>query len=293
MHSRDGPEEANSQSPWPAVGEGRSQNCPTAAAGRNHTGYPMKKSIWIAAAAALMTATPAAANGYLGLEYGNTDAGGGDVDVWQGEGAFGWNSGSIGGQIGGAFGNIDGGSGSDADFYNLNGHLYYNGGGWRLGGVIAHTSFDTSPSSVDETVYGIEGMVDLGPSANIYGSYTVGEADFIVDVDTWNLDAGINFYATPNVRLGAMVGIGNIDGGGGGDADTNTYGLNAEFQPFSAPISLTLGWNHFEVDGGGSDADNFQIGARWNFGGGTLQERNNATPFSTPTALLSRIFGTY
>jgi hypothetical protein len=71
----------------------------------------MKRIALFAAAAALLAASPAAAQGYAGARYSTSDSdffgGGVDVDSWQGEGAVGWNPGSWGGQVGGSFGNVE------------------------------------------------------------------------------------------------------------------------------------------------------------------------------------------
>ncbi len=253
----------------------------------------MKKVVLFAAAAALISATPAAAQGYLGLEYGNVDigSGGGDGDKWQGEGAFGWNAGSgFGFQVGGSAGTIDF-DGSDADFWSLDGHVYYDGGSWRLGGVAVTSEVDFSPDFTD-TSFGVEGMWEFGGGSNVQASYLVGESEFLgTDFDTWNFDAGVNIYATPNIRLGAIAGIGNLDATGG-DADTTTYGLNAEFMPLAVPVSFTLGWTRFEVDDSPFESDTISVGARWNFGGGTLQDRNNAVPFNITGAAAGRLLGT-
>ncbi|HYD88310.1 MAG TPA: hypothetical protein VEA80_12615 [Vitreimonas sp.] len=253
----------------------------------------MKKTALLAAAAAMMMATPAAAQGYLGAEYGNTniDFFGSDTDAdkWQGEGAFGWNHGSWGGQIGGSVGNIDAGGG-DVDFYDINGHLYWDGGAWKLGVMAAQTQVDDADA--EDTTYGLEAMFDTSPNSNIFASYTMGESEFLTDWDVWNFDAGVNFYTSPNMRIGAFAGTGNVDGGGL-DADSFSFGINGEFQPWSAPVSITLGWNSFEIEDIDLESNTFTVGARWNFGGGTLQDRNNATPFSTPTGLVSRTYGVW
>lgn len=252
----------------------------------------MKKTTLLAAAAALMMATPAAAQGYLGVEYSNdtidflgSDT---DIDLWEGEGAFGWNSGSWGGQIGANIGTLES-DGFEGDFSSFDGHLYFDGGAWKLGGLLASTQVDDG-GGLEETMYGIEGMFDISPNSNIFASYTTGESEFLTDWDISNFDAGVNFYASPNMRIGGFVGAGNIDSGGL-DADSFSFGVNGEFQPWTAPVSITLGWNSFEVEDLDLEASTFSVGARWNFGGGTLQERNNATPFNTPAGLLSRIYG--
>jgi hypothetical protein len=256
----------------------------------------MKKSALLAAAAALAAASPAAAQGYLGVRYetGNLDAGflgDQDYDGWQGEGAFGWDAppGGWGGHFGGAFGNIETDT-LDADFSRFDGHLYYEGaGGWRLGGVVATTSLDDADS--DEWIYGLEGTFNAGPNVQWWGALTMGTLDDGTDeYDTWNADLGINFYSSPNVRFGGNIGFGNIDDI---DYDTFSAGINGEFQPWSAPVSIYGGWQTFTLETtflGDVESSAFSIGARWNFGGGTLQDRNNATVFTTNTQYSARLF---
>jgi hypothetical protein len=256
----------------------------------------------LAAAAALMAASPAAAGGgYLGLEYDTGEAslilGEADGEGWQGEGAFGFGSGpGLGGQINGSVGTMEiDDIGLDLDTWSLAGHLWWDGGGWRIGGVVATADHDGGGAAeFDETAYGIEGTFDAGSSAVIFGSLTAGDGDFagLFDYDTWNLDGGANFYFTPNMRVGGFVGTGNVDTGGG-DIDSFSFGVNGEFQPWAAPISITVGWNMFELDDIDVDANMFRVGARWNFGAGTLRDRDNATPFNTTTGLVSRALGTW
>jgi len=243
----------------------------------------MKKTALLAAAAALFMATPAMAQsgGSVGLGYNNIEEEG---DVYQLDGAFGASGGSIGYQIDAGLGQVD----DDVDTQTIAGHLYWNGGGWRLGGVIAHTNLEADGGDgLSETVYGVEGTWNLGPNAVVLGSYTVGESEFIVDVDTWNADLGLNYYLSDNLRIGGAIGFGNLEAGGS-DLDTNGYRLNAEWQPWTTPVSFTLGWNSFELDSSDS-VDSVSVGARWNWGG-TLRERDNATPFDTRTGLYQRLY---
>lgn len=256
----------------------------------------MKRTAWLAAAAALMAATPAGAqHGYLGANYNSGDVdflglGSADVEGWRGEGEVGWTGGGWGGQIGGSFGNAEFDGGGDSDYWTANAHLYWDGGSWKIGGVVATINADDF--NADETAYGIEAMFDISPNSNIWGDVTFGEFDFFgfADFDTWNLDVGGNFYSGPNVRFGGYLGTGNLEVGSS-DFDSFSWGLNTEFRPWSAPVSITLGYNSYEVDDLDSESSNFNVGARWNFGGGTLQDRNNSTPFSTSTGNLGRFVG--
>jgi len=246
----------------------------------------MKKTALLAAAAALMAATPAAAHGYLGLSYGSgeLDVGPGtDIDQWRVDGEFGFSGERWGAQIGADIGTVENDT-SDEDFYSLNGHLFYQGGAWRLGGLVSTTEIDNAT----ETIYGVEGMLDVAPNANLWASATTGDVEG--DVDVTNFDLGGNFYATPNFRLGATYGVGEIDSTT--SADTTSWGINGEFAPFSFPLSLTASWTSFEIEDVNVEADHLLVGVRWNFGGGTLQERDAALPFNQQnTGYIARMFG--
>jgi len=261
----------------------------------------MKKTALLAAAAALAAASPAAAGGgYLGLNYNTGESsillGQADSTGWQGEGAVGFGGSGWGAQLNAAIGSQDiDDFGLDFDTQSAAGHLWWTGSGWRLGGVIAYGKADAgSGIDIDDTVYGIEGTFDFGPNTVAFGSITTGNGDFAgADYDTTNFDVGLNFYSSPNIRFGGFIGTGNIDFGGGGDTDSMSYGLNAEFQPWSAPVSVVVGWNNYQIDDVNVDVDMFRIGARWNFGGTTLRDRDNSTPFTTTTGVVNRTIGSW
>jgi hypothetical protein len=247
----------------------------------------MKKTALLAAVAAMFTATPALADGYVGAAYGTTDASGTDTDTWQVDGAFGHSAGSWGFQADASVGNADSG-GSDADTFAASGHLYWQGSGWRLGGLVATSNIDDGSAEVDELVYGAEGTFDIGPNTVLGGSATFGEVDFLgTDLDAWNVDASLNYYATPNFRIGGTLGSGNVEAGT--DIDTFTAGVDAEYQLSSAPVSFTLGYLHLDAeDLLGLETDTISAGVRWNFGGSTLRDRDNSTPFNVRTPIYGR-----
>ncbi|MBX3428502.1 MAG: porin [Hyphomonadaceae bacterium] len=250
----------------------------------------MKKTALLAAVAAAFVATPAFAGGHVGVSYGNTDASGTDGDTWQVEGAWGGTSGALGFQLDAGVGNTDAGSAGDIDDYTIAGHLYWHNDNWNVGGVIATTNLDGGgASNVDETVYGVEGSINLAPNAVLLGSYTVGQTEFLVDLDSWNFDVGLNYYFTDNFRVSGNVGTGNLDAGGGADFDTTTWGINAEWQLSSTPVSFTAGYSSLDADTFG-DFDTFKVGVRWNWGG-TLRDRDNTTPFETQSGLYQRVYG--
>ncbi|WP_395646067.1 hypothetical protein [Terricaulis sp.] len=252
----------------------------------------MKKTALLAAAAALLCATPAmAGNGYLGARYNTGDVDGSDIDNWNAEGEFGWNggAGSWGGQFGGQVGSLEPDGGDSASYYTLNGHMFYQGSNWRLGGVITYGTIDDA--DLDEWTYGVNTSFDFGPDTTFFGSAVLGTiSGFGNDYDEWGIDLGVGHYFTDNFRLAGNLGFGSVDDA---DLDTTTYGINAEWQFSSVPISVTGGWNTINLDTGSGDADAsyWGIGARWNFGGGTLRDRNNSTPFNDNGLYASRIYG--
>lgn len=243
----------------------------------------MKKTALFAAAAALFAATPAFAQsgGSIGLNYTNIED---EADGYQLDGAYGSTSGSFGFQVDGGFGNIE-----DAlDTQTIAGHAYWNGGGWRIGGVYAYTNLDDGSDSASETAFGVEGTWDIGTQAVALASYTIGESELGGDVDTSFFDIGLNYYFTENLRVGASYGFGSLEQGSA-EADTNNLRLSAEWQPWTTPVSFTFGYNSFDADDGPAGLDTWSIGARWNFGG-SLRERDNATPFDTRTGFFQRLY---
>jgi len=251
----------------------------------------MKKTALLAAAAALFAATPAMAQsgGHVGLNFGNTEVGNSDADTWQIDGAYGGQSGALGYQFDAGIGNTESNT-SDVDHFTLAGHLFWGNESWRLGGVIAISNFDSSAVDADELVYGIEGSANLGASTVLLGSYTIGESELGLDADTWNLDAGLNHYFTDNLRVGVKAGTGNIDLGVGGDTDTTSLGISAEWQPWATPVSFRLAYDTYDIETNADIVDTIALGVRWNFGA-SLRARDNATPFETPTGFYQRLYG--
>lgn len=254
-------------------------------------GMKKRMALLAATAAAMMVASPAAADGYLGVGYQDSQGGSGfsDGEGWQVEGAWGFGGAGWGGQVDGSFGQIDFGSGDEGDLLGLTGHLFWSGGNWRLGGVVsvASADFGGGGGDLDETNYGVVGSYALAPNVILSGSATVGNMTwfFGADIDTFNADARLSVYPSDNIRLGATLGAGRLDPDGGPEADSTTYGLDAEFRPWSFPVSFAIDYTHYEEDIFGSERDVVYLAGRWNFGGGSLRDRDNSAPFETRTNL--------
>ena len=225
---------------------------------------------WIIGAAAILAvAVPsvaAAQTGYVGVQYGNSDAGAGaDQDFYGLEGAVAFQgSGSIVFEVDAAV--IDG---DDTDTaYGLTGHVYSRNDSHLFGGFIGVADSDNAGS----TWYG-------GVEANKYfTNWTLAGAVFYGNNDDANADGfGANVEArafiNDNFRVNGNVGYASIDAGAGNDDDVMIYGVGGEYQLASYPISFTAGYQTADFDGG--DVDTWTIGVRYNWGG-TLRDRDRS-----------------
>lgn len=224
---------------------------------------------WIIGAAALLAiAVPsvaAAQTGYVGVQYGNADAGAGnDEDFYGLEGAVAFQgSGSISFEVDAAI--VDGDDSDTA--YALTGHVYARNDSHLFGGFIGVADSDAA----DTTWYG-------GLEANKYfTNWTLAGAVFYGnnddnDVDGFGANVEARAFVNDNFRIDGNIGYANVDAGAG-DNDVMLYGVGGEYQFAAMPISITAGYRVADFDGG--DVDTWTIGVRYNFGG-TLRDRDRS-----------------
>jgi hypothetical protein len=265
---------------WRATKRNLSTRQPKSAAKRKGNS-PLKKFL-LGAAAALAISAPgmaAAQSGYVDLGYQSTEADIGavesDSDGWSvgGAAAFGGN-GSIGGQVDALFSSAEADGGGDVDIWNLGGHLYSRSEGGLFGGFVNFGNADVGGAGdFDFWTVGLEGQIYMSRST-FDGALSYSEADD-TDASLTALDVGYTHFVTDNFSLGANLGFGQIDDGTN-DADLVSYGVGAEYQFAGAPISVFGGWQHGEIDDADADADSLGIGVRYNFGSGSLLDRNRS-----------------
>jgi hypothetical protein len=249
----------------------------------------IKKLTTLSAIALAFAATPALAQtGHVGVAYSSSDEI--DLDTWAVEGAttFAFSE-NIGAQVDGNIGLYDGGG--DSEFgWRINGHLFYNAGNFRVGGVFGNSTIDVGGIEPRTTHWGAEGQYNFGQVV-VGASAIWGDADGVIspNIDYDSISLNGDFYVTDNFVVGATYGFGSVDNGGG-EADTTNYSIDAEYQFGSAPFSLTASWQHFEFDDVAIESDGFTVGARWNWGG-TLRERDGAGFRNTPSSILEQYFG--
>lgn len=242
--------------------------------------YHMKKYL-LGAAAALAIAAPGVASaqqGYVDLGYstGEVEAFGSSADVegWQagGAAAFGGNGG-LGFQIDGVFGNSEVDGGDDVDSYTIGGHVFTRNESFLIGGFANYGNSDDGTDELDYWTLGAEGQLYLSRTT-IDGAVSYSEADDDGGELT-ALDLGLTHFVTDNFSLGGGVGFGNADVAGT-DVDAVNLGVSGEYQFSAMPISLFAGYSHGEVDDFDVEADAFTLGVRYNFGSGSLFERNRS-----------------
>lgn len=249
----------------------------------------IKKLTTLSALALAFAATPALAQtGHIGATYSNNDDA--ELDVWAVEGAstFAFSE-HVGAQLDGNIASYDDGGDSNIG-WRLNGHLFFNAGAWRAGGLFGTSSIDADGIEPKATHWGVEGQYDFGRI--VLGASAIwGDADGIISpqLDYDNIDFNGAFYVTDNFVLGGTYAFGSLDNGGS-EVDTTNYGIDAEYQLSGAPISLLASWQHWEIDDVPVESEGFTIGARWNWGG-TLKERDGAGFRNTPSSVLERFFG--
>ena len=135
---------------------------------------------------------------------------------------------------------------------------------------------------------GLEGQLYMARTT-LDGAVSYSEGDD-ADAELTAADVGLTHFFTDNFSVGGSAGFGNIDTGAG-DGDATTFGLNAEWQFASAPISIFGGWQHVEIDDIDSDADTLGVGVRYNWGGSLIDRNRSGAGLARRGGLISRVLG--
>mgnify|MGYP000916823384 CR=1 FL=1 len=229
------------------------------------------RNLLIAAAAIIAVAAPgvaAAQTGYVGAVYANTDVdGAGSADAYGIEGAIAFDTGSsLTLELDAALLDSDDSDAAGA----IAAHLFSRNDRYLFGGFVALADSD------DSTTW------EAGVEANKYydrwtlaGSLSYANNDD-ADVDGVAANVQARFFPQDNLRLQANLGYANLDGPGG-SADGWLYGVGAEYQFASVPISVGANYTRTDLDGG-FEADTVGVTVRYNWGGTLFdRDRNGAS----------------
>jgi hypothetical protein len=104
------------------------------------------------------------------------------------------------------------------------------------------------------------------------------------DADIYGISGVGRYFVSDNLRFDGRVGFTNIDTGT--EADGIGVGVGGEWKPDNFPISFNAGYDFQTLDSGGAETDIsvWSIGARFDFGNGTLKARDRNGPAFRPTA---------
>lgn len=231
------------------------------------------------AAAVLMMAGTAHAEGggYVGVSY--ADSKDTDINAWTVDGAF-----QIGSniQIDGGYTNIHD---SAADEFQLGGHFFSRGSEWLWGGYVGYDRISGSGSDVDE--WTVAGQTQYyADSTVLSGDLSYSQVDlFGATVNTTQLSGDARFFANENLSAHVHGGYGRLSGDLG-DANLATYGGGLEWQPTSMPISLFGDVDVIDPEGTGN-VSTWSVGIRYNWGGSIQDRYHNGAGLDSPRGLLA------
>jgi opacity protein-like surface antigen len=224
----------------------------------------------VATAALLVPAVASAdTNAVVGLQYGSTDYGIGDIDEYDINAAFshdmsnGWLF-----QFDGERGRLsDDGGGPDLDTGYAAGHLGVRNENHALAGFVGFQDF----FGISGTSFGVEGQMYLN---NIVLGGSLGHVDFgDADFGATSLQLDGAYFFSPNLSVNALVA--QSEGTDDFDTDWTSYGVGGEYR-FNNPLSINAGWRTDDFEGG--EADTWTIGLSYDFGTGSLHERATTGP---------------
>jgi len=244
----------------------------------------MKKQlafIGAAAAALMMAGTAHADGGYVGLSYNNNDSS--DLDSWTIDGAFA----SSNFQFDAGYTNIND---IDASEWNVGAHLFSRSDTWLWGVYGGYQTISGSGDDVNE--WTVAGQVQYYmPRTTLSGnlSYSgISDLPLVGDVNTTQISGEARFFATDNFSIEGNLGWGNLDADAG-SGNFTTYGVGAEWQADTFPVSVFAGWQGFDTEASDSSSA-WRIGVRYNWGGTLLQRNRSGAGLSAPHGFLDAIF---
>lgn len=228
------------------------------------------------AAIAALSAAPAFAetvnSGYVGVSAANFDNDNDDAQEYALNGAVAFPlSGSWGVQLDATAATID----SDADNEDSFGgtaHVFHRTSSALIGAFVGASDTD------DVTAYGggVEGDLYLA-NWTLAGRVSYSTDDSDVDSDTWAIEARGTYFINDSFTVGGGIGYADtsVDVAGVDDFSSTYFGVDAEYQLATAPISFFGGASYVEPDEG-DETTAVQVGVRWNWNTDSLRDRDRS-----------------
>jgi hypothetical protein len=225
----------------------------------------MKRAL-LCGVAALSLSGAAFAQGYVSGNYADLDG----VDMWSLNGRY------ILGEhvmLDAGYSSLDG----DVDIFRAGGHVFWTGADWLLGGYVGGEWVNTTGGDVDNWVAALESQYHTG-RVTLQATVQYGEMDtpVFISFDQWNVNGALRWFVSDNFALEANAAWLDTTVNPIGVSDDGSYfGLGAEWQ-FHDCLSVFAAYRHSDVASTTTEIDSFGIGLRWNFGEGTLMQRDRS-----------------
>lgn len=219
------------------------------------------KRAFLCGVAALALAGAASAEGYVSGNYVDLDG----TDSWSVNGRY-----LLGGHVllDGGYTSIDG----NVDVWRIGGHLFARQDNWLLGGYAGYSNVEATGVDADELTLAGEAQYYLERA-------TLGLTVVYSDLDTpffdpsgWSVGGDVRYFVTDNFSLGLGAAWLTNDTPFG-DQDGHYIDLGAEYQFEASQFALFAGYRHTDI---GGEANTWGIGLRWNFGEGSLIQRDRS-----------------
>lgn len=149
-------------------------------------------------------------------------------------------------------------------------HAFVRNEAYAFGGFGGFTTGEQN-----SYLLGAEGAIYLNRLTFAGAAFFGGDRQYS-DEETNGLSASGTYFVSDNLSVGVDASYYNFDFGGvNNEQDGTVYGINGEYQ-FSNGISMFGGWHTSDQDDFGTDNEvsSFSLGARYNFGTGSLIERD-------------------
>lgn len=234
------------------------------------------------AAAAMMMAGVANAEGYVGAYYGDNNST--DATSWGVDGAI-----TLGANVQ-LDANYSRTEDLDLDSYGVGGHFFSRNDSGAWGAYVGYDVASGAGDDVDEfTVAGqMQHFVDRTTLFADLSYSAIEELPFVGDVSTISLQGGLRFFPADNFSVNIGAGYGTLDSDTLGADDFYTLSGGGEWKFDEAPISIFTDVNSFQADG--SDATAWRVGARYSFGGTLFERERSGASLSRPSGLLGVLF---
>lgn len=238
------------------------------------------KNLLIAASALSLIAGAASAaelnDGYVGLNYSQTNVFGDDVNVTSLRGVGSWNvSKTYELQLDGDVANVDYGPDSTI-VWGPTAHLFANAGNYKAGAFLGYLDADNT------NVFGGGVETRFFPSDNISVGGSVGWGS--IDMDPYNLElttvrGDVSYFVNDNFRLDAFASKTDAKVWVF-SAPVKSFGVGGEYLLSNAPISFTLNYENSDSNLLNVSANTYSVGVRYVFGGNLRARDRNSSPFS-------------